>query len=236
MPGSAADVTGFAESFFRFGPYFLVVLLIATGVGLLVNSQPAWLDTRKRFWLSVGFFGASAVVSVMALYDWGMQRRTEVVAAAEADAKRIRGEAEAEVNRMLAAARQDSERWYVRRITVAIGGADLNILGIGLPQAATDDYRALWQINESDWRFEVVLFGRFPVTDRHVPIIYVEVEEPASRRRTALPLCVAHVIRADRIELVLRTLGAGPAAPQGPSLRVLAGGAELAPQTCARGA
>jgi hypothetical protein len=240
MPGTA-EVTGFTEAFFRFGPYFLVVLLIVTGVGLLIGSQPDWLDKRKRFWLSVGFFGASAVVSVMALWDWGTERRNAVLAQAEAEAKRIVTEAEAEANRLRATARHDADRWFIRRFQVSLAGAELAIRGVGLPQAAWDDYRAVWQIGSNDWRLEVTIFGRFPVTERHVPLVYLEIEEPSGGRRTALPLCVAHASRADRIELVMRTPTAGPPASGmpaqiGPSLRILAGGGELAPATCMRGA
>jgi hypothetical protein len=235
MPGTA-DITGFAESFFRFGPYFLVVLLIATGVGLLINSQPAWLDKRKRFWLSVGFFGASAVVSVMALWDWGRARQSEIVAQAEAQAKQIVADAEAQANQMRAAARQEADRWFVRRIQVSLGGADFAIRGVSLPQIASDDYRALWQITPGDWRLEVTIFGRFPVTERHVPVFYLNVDDPAQQRVIGLPLCLAHVSRADRIELLMRMPAAGPPTQLGPTLRVIAEGAELAPSTCLRGA
>jgi membrane protein implicated in regulation of membrane protease activity len=235
MPGTG-DVAGFAESFFRFGPYFLVVLLIATGVGLLINSQPDWLDKRKRFWLSVGFFAASAVVSVMALWDWGRARQSEVVAQAEAQAKRIVADAEAEANQIRAAARQDADRWFVRRIQVSLGGAEVAVRGIGLPQTAVDDYRAVWQISAGDWRLEVTIFGRFPVTDRHLPIVYVELEEPVAHARVALPLCLSHVTRADRIEIVVPMRAGGVPTQIGPSLRVLAGGAELRPETCLTGA
>jgi hypothetical protein len=232
MPGTA-DVTGFAESFFRFGPYFLVVLLIATGVGLLIGSQPDWLDKRKRFWLSVGFFGASAVVSVMALWDWGTQRRNELVAEAEAQAKRIVEEAEAEAVRLRAAAHAEADHWFVRRIRVRLGGADLAVRGIVLPQTAMENYDVVWQITPGDWRLDVFIFGRVPVTERHVPVVYLEVEEPARQTRTPLPLCVAHVARATMIEIVQPVASPGQ---MGPSLRVHAGQTMLAPHTCMRGA
>lgn len=232
MPGTS-DVTGFAESFFRFGPYFLVVLLIATGVGLLINSQPAWLDRRKRFWLSVGFFGAAACVSVMALWDWGTQRRNAVVAEAEAEARRILEDAEAEAARLRNAAHAEAERWFVRRIRVRLGGADLAVRGIVLPQTAMETYDVVWQITPGDWRLDVFIFGRVPVTERHIPVVYLEIEEPARRMRTPLPLCVAHVARATMIEIVQPAAQPGQI---GPSLRVHAGQTMLAPETCMRGA
>jgi hypothetical protein len=232
MPGTA-DVTGFAESFFRFGPYFLVVLLIATGVGLLIGSQPDWLDKRKRFWLSVGFFGASAVVSVMALYDWGTQRRNAVVAQAQSQARQIIADAEAEAARLRTAAQAEAERWFVRRIQVRLGGADVAVRGIVLPQTAMEHYDVVWQITPGDWRLDVFIFGKVPVTERHVPIVYLEVEDPQAHRLTPLPLCVAHVARATMIEIVAPAARAGQI---GPSLRVLAGMTVLAPDTCMRGA
>ncbi len=233
MPGTA-DVTGFAEAFFRFGPYFLVVLLIATGVGLLIGSQPDWLDKRKRFWLSVGFFGASAVVSVMALYDWGVERRNEVLARAEAEAKQIVTAAEQEASRLRSASRQEADRWFVRRIQVRLGGADVAVRGIVLPQTAMDDYDVVWQINPGDWRLRVYIFGRVPITEVHVPIVYLEVEDPGHQTRTPLPLCVAHVARATMIEILAPIAPAGQPAQIGPSLRVMAGQTVLAPDTCLR--
>lgn len=242
MPGTT-EVTGFAESFFRFGPYFLVVLLIATGVGLLINRQPAWLDTRKRFWLSVGFFGASALVSVMALWDWGRQRQNEIVAEAEARAKAIVAEAEtrarqllaqaeADANLIRAIARQDTDRWFVLRIEVSLAGAELAVRDIRLPQPVADDYRALWRIAEEGWRLDLTILGRFPVNERHLPLLYIELDDPAARRRVALPLCLAHVRQADRVEIMMPMDPAGTPRQIGPSLKVLAGGHELRAETC----
>jgi hypothetical protein len=234
MPGSAADVTGFAESFFRFGPYFLVVLLIATGVGLLINSQPAWLDKRKRFWLSVGFFGASAVVSVMALYDWGMQRRNEVVAAAEAEAKQIVTAAQQEAARLRTVSRQENNQWFIRRLQIRLAGADVAVRAVTLPLPAMENFDLVWRISPDDWRLQVFIFGRAPITEIDVPIVYLEVEDPGQQTRTPLPLCVAHAARATMIEIVMPTGPAGQPSQIGPSLRLREGAGMIAPDNCMR--
>jgi len=207
-PGKLSDLS---RLFLEYGPYFLGLVLLLLGIALLWSGRDR-LDVRM---VGAVALGLSAAVFVFALRDWS---ETRALARAEVDRAREQGRALAEQEIAEERRRLDAEREAIRRREAQLDQlqealreqspfqhlefqiANLpQIAGIQLPpDLAERNFRAVHQLDPTQGRFAVVIFGPEPLRRDHISIMLLRFADPPRQKL----LCLSHLTEAAAVEII----------------------------------
>lgn len=206
-----AKLSELSRLFLEYGPYFLGLVLLLLGITLLCSGRDR-LDVRI---VGAVTLGLAAAVFVFALRDWSEAR---TLARAEVERARAEGRALAEQEIAEERRRLTAEREAVRRREahldqlqealreqspfqhLEIQVANLpQIAGIQLPpDLAERNFRVVHQLDPTQGRFVVVIFGAEPLRRDNISIMLLRFADSPRQKL----LCLSHLAEAAAVEII----------------------------------